>query len=1851
MDLPNLPFPPERLIQESAHCSSQEDVNKLTAPFVQYESKLREVYAQYPDHPAIQENHLLSIFQNDSDGLKIHARDFDEDQADVQEKYVLPLSVRDRKHDGEAATVPTLAAFKTNFNLFSESSLIDMDWSNVVAAGSAVVTALLPVPTPHNESKRALRAYYHQNLAPASDVDLFIYGLNEEEAIEKIRAIERSVRDSILGETTTIRTKNAITIVSEYPTRHVQIVLRLYKSISEVLTGFDVDCACLAYDGQHVWAAPRAIRAFLTQVNHVDLTRRSPSYENRLSKYSHRGFEVFCATLDRSRIDPTIYERSFSRVVGLARLLVLEKLPHPEDRENYLVKRRRERGRPALPWSAARVQGLSNDIKNVQPDDIAEWVDEGDVANYHTFTIPYGPKYDARKIEKLLFKKDLLLNAEWNKPKHRDSKLHRHPAFFGSVNEVIGDCCGSCPVAESDEDLAAFEKEHKIYISGALQFLKDDPGRQAVGSFHPLTEDDWTEQAYVGNTALLCQAIVDHDLEAVADWFSGGELEVADVNRRDHAGRTPLQLATICSTTEIVQCLVDHGARLVSRLYNGFTALHIATYRGEIEMVKILLDKSTANAEMEHAKEEAKKLARRADGLSTPSPADDADSLDSEAYDDLSEQESDDGSSDEFTQGSFVKVPPTSKDVEDNDDEPDVYDVDVLAWDSPLSPLHLAIISGRVEMVELLIQEYSADIMLPVKVYSQYDSTVPTAAILTLTLALEPSLTEARQVVDTLLANGAATTQADLHEVTAIQFAISEANENIFRAMMNATKPEIGIKALNNLTGSYHPSMTPLLTAILKRRADLVTELLAKGARPDIAFEDFAQICKYRQTHYSQSEENLRQNFRHYVAQPAIAAAALDLPEIAIALVQKGANINTLAPRLNWINSGPGGSGQSLLDIVQNRIIELQKALDDITTPSSSLKVVELLAADSSYLGACRQGSYKYWSAYNNLNEAKFVKARQVKDRDAEVQKIQSQGEGDDKGKRSQILKTKAAFQQLREKLAESGAKTFRQLEPDAPKTTGRPYYARNDGQESSRPYDTTLKFNSISATTVKDEYFLELFESAWSGNIERVKSMALGEDPIPVAVRDEAGYSPFSIAVVRGHYKLAEIILEIAAAQYKPAKNAPSYRYRLAGHDDNDSEAMSDSGEGTPRIIAELVDDEFTINDIAGLSSAVASKTSPVELLQWECHTWRVLDQDPVVAHQILRDGEPNFSFWRVEKYSWNEFHRLFDSHMSYYRDSLVRLAIYQNDLRMLRFVLRMAAEYDITANEQPKTIVTNMVSRTALYLAAKLGRIEIMAELFAKTGIGLPLSKMTKKSGAKITSQSEFYQGLTVHGRKRQDWAAEGRGHGSDCANEADMSIILDMTFNGSIATIEYCMSGGPLRHLKDFAQANIDADARIQALSHMPGGIDKALTAWWKARMHLALHIAIMAPPLEDGSCPAFDHALEAFPQHLESRDNNGNTPLHTAVRLGRVYAIRALLKAGADQLSRNEKGENVVSMIMSTQLYTTDNVELLPSILRMFDSELVTEMLLQRDTSTPVYGHISMTPLARALVTNQPCQNAINMCQYVFDYTDGKDVAVLDGAGNYIIHYLARSDREVLVKYLIDQRPEILYWENATGQTPVDVAQTAYLRSIIENPPKLPEPRRYDVTTQHYGSYQAQEQEGQQAVDHLLELDAEDASQRSGAWRMNRLMQKLMVKYPGKRKLVSVLDANEVAKRLTITNRDGDQYKRRLQGTGIKMAPPGESQYEEPSISEIGEDWAERIEHGFDEVSIFWSAAEQKPKWDLEKFKEEVKRKSANSKGDQGVEMAVRGLKRDGTDGGALDDMVPGQKFGRPAPAMR
>jgi hypothetical protein len=86
----------------------------------------------------------------------------------------------------------------------------------------------------------AIRPYSNDKLAPASDAGFFIYGLDAEKAIEKNKQIDIKFGDNIFREIITVHTHYAIIIVSQYPTRHVRII---------VLIRFNVDRSCVAYEG------------------------------------------------------------------------------------------------------------------------------------------------------------------------------------------------------------------------------------------------------------------------------------------------------------------------------------------------------------------------------------------------------------------------------------------------------------------------------------------------------------------------------------------------------------------------------------------------------------------------------------------------------------------------------------------------------------------------------------------------------------------------------------------------------------------------------------------------------------------------------------------------------------------------------------------------------------------------------------------------------------------------------------------------------------------------------------------------------------------------------------------------------------------------------------------------------------------------------------------------------------------------------------------------------------------------------------------------------------------------------------------------------------------------------------------------------------------------------------------------------------------------------------------------------------------------------------------------------------------------------------------------------------------
>ena len=156
MTLPKLPSSIKEFVP---YLNNQEDITTALKPYKEFEFKLREVYAQDRSNLVLEDDYIniVPIFKGYETSINIRGRDINQESEEEQQRYLLSLSDEQRKPHGSPAIVQSFREFQTNFNLFSESALADLDWSNVVAAGSSAVTPLLPVPNAYEKTKRALR--------------------------------------------------------------------------------------------------------------------------------------------------------------------------------------------------------------------------------------------------------------------------------------------------------------------------------------------------------------------------------------------------------------------------------------------------------------------------------------------------------------------------------------------------------------------------------------------------------------------------------------------------------------------------------------------------------------------------------------------------------------------------------------------------------------------------------------------------------------------------------------------------------------------------------------------------------------------------------------------------------------------------------------------------------------------------------------------------------------------------------------------------------------------------------------------------------------------------------------------------------------------------------------------------------------------------------------------------------------------------------------------------------------------------------------------------------------------------------------------------------------------------------------------------------------------------------------------------------------------------------------------------------------------------------------------------------------------------------------------------------------
>lgn len=326
-------------------------------------------------------------------------------------------------------------------------------------------------------------------------------------------------------------------------------------------------------------------------------------------------------------------------------------------------------------------------------------------------------------------------------------------------------------------------------------------------------------------------------------------------------------------------------------------------------------------------------------------------------------------------------------------------------------------------------------------------------------------------------------------------------------------------------------------------------------------------------------------------------------------------------------------------------------------------------------------------------------------------------------------------------------------------------------------------------------------FEAAWQGDLNTVKKLTLAkwgeggkQDPLLISGYEcNMQMSPLTIAIARGHSTLARIILEIGQIQYNPAKaEETNVRYRI--NDDLE-------------ICSEVVDDQFTVEEIDEAVTPVECHMTAISMMRYPFNGFLFTEEYSDVAARTQTIRELRSSTGRG------------------YED-VFGYAIERDDVELLVFLLELAEKAQRRGPEGKATFFS--ISRSLVELAIKKGRLACLEELIKWTGAELPIDALVHNAGIRIKEKPRYYEGLSVRGRKRADWA--GR-ESEEKDTTLTVSPLLTAARNGSLRSTEWYLSTAPARHYLEFTQRHMD-DKRIGLLTQSEKGIERPLMGWLNA-----------------------------------------------------------------------------------------------------------------------------------------------------------------------------------------------------------------------------------------------------------------------------------------------------------------------------------------------------------------------------------------------------------------------------------
>ena len=303
--------------------------------------------------------------------------------------------------------------------------------------------------------------------------------------------------------------------------------------------------------------------------------------------------------------------------------------------------------------------------------------------------------------------------------------------------------------------------------------------------------------------------------------------------------------------------------------------------------------------------------------------------------------------------------------------------------------------------------------------------------------------------------------------------------------------------------------------------------------------------------------------------------------------------------------------------------------------------------------------------------------------------------------------------------------------------------------------------------------------------------------------------------------------------------------------------------------------------------------------------------------------------------------------------------------------------------------------------------------------------------------------------------------------------------------------------------------------------------------------APHCAVLARPTKE-SKKVLKYLIDVRPSTLDQRSPmHGRTPLEVAFALHRYDAAKLLVEAGANQTMRNKKGQNLVHALVASTRRTSPkpNVNTMRDLLKLIDHRILHSMFSERCDDSG--GQRSLTPLALLLeiCKVQSEERQLDIVKLLFEFSEGKELEMTNSTGDLPLHSIIKDRRCSLAALLIEKKPLLLHRENATGRTPYELAQDAWLdEKIRAYPPPI---EVVDGADADGCGWSIVDQSPESFVDEPFE----NSTPSERIWSLCQKAVEAKVQEKGQdgwrndRRLVTLLEANVVSERLAEKQKHG------------------------------------------------------------------------------------------------------------------